>query len=102
MSARIETAAALDAWVSEHQFDHFDAYEEVVGSCVLVSDLRAALAPLLAEAEERGAREALDWAAEHLTDGMTYEDVAALNSWAAIVAAQGVIRARAVQIGGDQ
>lgn len=50
-----------------------------------------------AEVAAKAKIEALDWAAEHLSDGQKYEDVAALNSWEAVTVCAGVIRARAAE-----
>ena len=45
--------------------------------------------------ERAAAARALDWAAEHLSDGLRYEDILEINSWEAVTVCAGIVRARA-------
>ena len=55
---------------------------------------------MIAEVERAAAARALDWAAEHLSDGLRYEDILEINSWEAVTVCAGIVRARAAEIRG--
>ena len=61
-------------------------------------EAQAAAMDWLAGVERAAAARALDWAAEHLSDGLRYEDILEINSWGAVTVCAGILRARAAEI----
>lgn len=62
----------------------------------------AALALLPGKTEQEVRADALDWAAEHLSDGLQYEDIAQINSWEAVTACAGVLCKKAQEARGGE
>lgn len=58
----------------------------------------AAFNRMIAEVERAAVARALAWAAEHLSDGLRYEDILEINSWEAVTVCAGdYLRARAAE-----
>lgn len=76
--------AMLRAWTDE------DEYATLPDA---LADALSVVLPGRSEAEVKA--EALRWAAEHLSDGQRYEDIASINSWEAVTVCSGVLRSRA-------
>lgn len=63
-----------------------------------VEEAHAEYDRMISGVERAAAARALAWAAEHLSDGLRYEDILEINSWEAVTVCAGILRARAAEI----